>query len=284
VDNNLAASLMRLLDAYFVPFFAKDGKPPPSADKVEKLVSNIDELFIFCLVWSVGATTNDEGRQKFDSFLRQEMVFNGMQRQRPPTNGDAYAFVFDLEKGRWVKWMETETPFTISGGSKMPGFSEIVVPTTDSVRNTYLLDLLVSNNTHTLMVGETGTGKTINISQYLQGQAKVAGRAIDPNIVALALTFSATATANMTQDLLDSKFDKRKRGVYGPPAGKRYAIHVDDMNMPLREEYGEFERRVRFPLSRNQSNSPLPLPCWVSAGLVTPPTFLVHTHRRTTPH
>jgi dynein heavy chain len=76
------------------------------------------------------------------------------------------------------------------------------------------------------MVGETGTGKTINISQYLQGLAKVQGRIIDPSIVSLSLTFSATASANMTQDLLDGKFDKRKRGVFGPP-GK---IHLPMQN------------------------------------------------------
>ena len=144
--------------------------------------------------------------------------------------------MFDVEKGSWVRWMDTSEPFIMPGGKL--NFSEIVIPTTDSVRNTYLLDLLVSNNNHTLMVGETGTGKTINISQYLQGQSKACGRPIDPSIIPMSLTFSATASANMTQDLLDSKFDKRKRGVFGPPTGKRYAIHVDDMNMPLREEYG----------------------------------------------
>ena len=45
-------------------------------------------------------------------------------------------------------------------------------------------------------------------------------------------------SANMTQDTLDGKFEKRRRGIFGPPAGKFQAIHVDDLNMPKRETYG----------------------------------------------
>ena len=71
------------------------------------------------------------------------------------------------------------------------------------------------NDVHVVMVGDTGTGKTINIGQYLQGQAKIDGRPIDPNVIPLSITFSANTSANMTQDMLDAKFDKRKRGVFG---------------------------------------------------------------------
>jgi dynein heavy chain len=109
-------------------------------------------------------------------------------------------------------------------------FAEIVVPTMDSVRNTYLLELLVKENAnHVLMVGQTGTGKTVNISQFL-------GKLPD-QFVPLTLTFSAQTSANQTQDIIDSKMDKRRKGVYGPPAGKQFVIYVDDLNMPKRETY-----------------------------------------------
>ena len=100
------------------------------------------------------------------------------------------------------------------------------MPTTDSVRNTYLLDLLLPNEKHVLMVGNTGTGKTINISQYLSGASVVQGKSISPNVIPLTFTFSANTSANMTQDLLDSKMDKRRKGVYGPPAGKKFFVYV----------------------------------------------------------
>lgn len=234
VDNNLAESLLRILDCYLEPYHEVEGRPHATDLMIADLVTCIDPLFVFALIWSVGATTNEDGRRMMGAFLRQELHATKFSWPFPKSNM-VYDYIFIVETKKWTKWMDIVDKYEID--PKL-SFSEIVVPTTDSVRNTYLLDLLLPNDMHTLMVGATGTGKTININQYLMGASKVQNRSIRSNVIPLTLTFSANTSANMTQDLLDSKMDKRRKGVYGPAAGKKFYIYIDDLNMPKREEYG----------------------------------------------
>lgn len=52
------------------------------------------------------------------------------------------------------------------------------------------------------------------------------------------INFSAQTNSNRTQEILESKLEKKKQTRFGAPGNKRLAIFIDDVNMPKPEVYG----------------------------------------------
>jgi dynein heavy chain len=95
----------------------------------------------------------------------------------------------------------------------------------------YVKSTLLKFKKHCLCPGPTGTGKTVNIGNLINLE-------MPDEFSSVPLTFSAQTSANLTQDSIDQKLEKRRKGIYGPPVGKQLIFFIDDLNMPKKEEYG----------------------------------------------
>lgn len=210
----------------------------------------IEGCFIFALIWSVGACVDGEGRKKFDVYLRAVLggrakgtaEYLDFKSKTPdyhsdvlrksrvciPDIGDVYDYLFDSNELRWVNWMEGRPTFRIPDDAK---FNSIVVPTIDTIRNEWVIERLLVKGYHVLCTGDTGTGKSVTMKNKLNS-------GMPSTFSSFSINFSAQTTANQTQDMIDSRLDKRRKGVIGPPLGMVAVVFLDDLNMPAKEEYG----------------------------------------------
>jgi dynein heavy chain len=83
-----------------------------------------------------------------------------------PKTKTIYDFYFNTTNNAFEDWSEIYKNFEIE--QKLT-YSEIMIPTNDSTRNTFLLKLLLSNNFHAAFPGPTGTGKSLNTYNLLTG-------------------------------------------------------------------------------------------------------------------
>eukprot|EP00928_Gymnodinium_smaydae_P048232 TRINITY_DN3222_c2_g2_i2.p1 TRINITY_DN3222_c2_g2~~TRINITY_DN3222_c2_g2_i2.p1 ORF type:complete len:3935 (+),score=1014.18 TRINITY_DN3222_c2_g2_i2:1731-11807(+) len=188
----------------------------------EKSLEVLEKLFVFSMVWSLGAAVTEDSRQNFDAAVRElENIF--------PPSQTVFEYMFNFDKAEYTLWEEKlPNPYKPPDGQP---FHKVVVPTVDTIRNMYVLNNLNAKYFHSLLVGQTGTGKTIAVQQAIAG--------LDDQVsTSLTINFSAMTSSAKTQEILESKIEKRIKNKYGPPGNKKMLTFVDDLNMPRKDAFG----------------------------------------------
>lgn len=129
----------------------------------------------------------------------------------------------------WVNWMNTIPPYEVQPGGS---FAELIIPITDSIRVSRVFNILINAGRHVLLVGPTGTGKSIIISNELRSSFD------NDTYSSINLSFSAQTSSNQTQRIIDGNMEKKRKQVYGPSMNKTGIIFVDDLNMPEKQTWG----------------------------------------------
>lgn len=99
-----------------------------------------------------------------------------------------------------------------------------MVPTAETTRIRYFLDILIASKRPVMLVGTAGCGKSVLMQNKLVS--------LSDDYVIANVPFNFYTTSEMLQRVLEKPLEKKAGRNYGPVGNKRLIYFVDDMNMP----------------------------------------------------
>ena len=245
-DKNIISGFLNIFDCHLSIFDESWSK----GKSEHELRPVLEGIFFYSCIWSIGGLCNTFLSKKFSEVftelqegdLRKETRANNNITVDIPDIKNSYALplpnqrsVFSYQlvihnKAEWTKWEDvlstnTQLPRDVYAGN-------IIIPTLNTVRYQHIMSILVNNDKPFMLIGPSGTGKTVYINDLLN-------RKLDSEkFASTGVYFTKISTPLVTQDIIMSKLDKRRKGVYGPPLGKNFIIFVDDINLPEKDSVG----------------------------------------------
>jgi dynein heavy chain len=223
VDGNLIGNLLKMLDAVLQPAFGV--RPVDEEGNVDMRLVNL--WFVFCFTWTLGGNLREDSRVEFDAWIRQSGMLTDLAPNFPDNLTIFEVCVSFGDVTAFVPWTDIMNKFAYS---KEEPYFNILVPTGETTCYNWLLQTLVIAGSHTMLIGETGTGKSVTVQAFL--------KLLPENANSIQAAFSAQTAAINMQDILESKLDKLRKNLLGAPPGRQTVLFVDDINMPALEKYG----------------------------------------------
>lgn len=198
---------------------------------------------LFAVTWSVGATCDADGRVKFDEFL-QRYACDQTTSNHPhaansevclqPPGGSIYDYFICYEdEGTWKSWKSLNPAAEVPSMGSEKNLQRLIIPTADTARASFFLNLAISYTRPMLFVGPTGTGKSAYIKDKLLNSLPAANECST-----VLVNFSARTSVSLAQSVIEARLGKRGKNILGPPAGHKCLAFIDDLNMPAKDMYG----------------------------------------------
>lgn len=185
---------------------------------------HLAKIYVFALVWSMGAFLETADRIKYDLFLKKSLCFLDLP-QNDRRNQDATVFDYVVNSdGEWVLWSTMVTNY-VYPELATPEYATILIPIPDNVRINYLINTIAKQEKAVLIVGEQGTAKTVMMKSYMKNTNSEV-------YLNRAFNFSSATSPYQFQKTIESYVDKRMGNTFGAPNGKKMVIFIDDINLP----------------------------------------------------
>lgn len=199
----------------------------------EQCASFIGKQFVLSLLWGFGGDCGTNERHELAAFLAETFPEACIPALQSLVNLNA-----ELPSGTWVEWSRRVALVDIDPSAV--DATDLVIPTTDTVRNEDRLYSWLSQRKPVILCGPPGSGKTMSLTKALNQL---------PHCEQIGLNFSSASTPELIQRTLEQYcvYRKTPKGVTMLPKneGQWLVMFCDEINLPARDTYGT-QRIISF--------------------------------------
>lgn len=111
----------------------------------------LERLFLFSMMWSLGALLELEDRARLEQFMLTHP--SKMDWPKIGPNETIFEYLVNPDNGRWQHWSERVEEFCYPADSILE-FTSILVPNVDNVRTAFLIETIAKQSKAVLLIGE----------------------------------------------------------------------------------------------------------------------------------
>ncbi|KAL0116299.1 hypothetical protein PUN28_011253 [Cardiocondyla obscurior] len=208
--------LCHLLDC----FLTKENVPPDCPKEWYEL------YFAFACIWAFGSVMFQDQlidwRKEFSKWWQNEF-----KTVKFPSGGTVFNYFIEPETKKFIPWTEKIVSYELD--SDIP-LQCTLVPTGETVRLRFFMDLLIKKRVPVMLVGGAGSGKSVIMAHKLAS--------LSDNYNIANVPFNFYTTSDMLQKALEKHLERKTGRNYGPPGTKFLVYFIDDMNIPEVDTYG----------------------------------------------
>ncbi|EPQ10653.1 Dynein heavy chain 5, axonemal [Myotis brandtii] len=158
---------MEMLEAFVImqSINMLQGLIPPKEQGVEVTPGHLGRLYVFSLMWSMGALLELGGRRRLEHWLWSQ---EALALDLPPVSGtnDTMFDYYVTSDGKWMHWNTCTEEYEYPPDTT-PEYGSILVPNVDNVRTDFLIKTIAKQGKAVLLIGEQGTAKTVIMKGFM---------------------------------------------------------------------------------------------------------------------